>query len=779
MFCKFPFKNQESCESLLKRLSFDLKNVDVECLSKEDMEKIDKLGDEKFDRIKDLCGDKVVLHPQWSLLTGRVRMYALKKKTASLFSESVEFNKEKLHPGYYDFVMENKRELDEMIIETRDWEFDIFSMETLTKSYLMSAIKNGTKFFIETPQFMYLRVATFLWFPNMEKIRKIYSLLSERKISHATPTLANAGKKKPQCSSCVLMTVEDEMDFIIKNWGDVARISSSGAGIGICMDGIRHSDRSDGSTTHGIVGWIRDIESIIDSMNQETRRSTAAVYLSDWHIDIFEFLEMKKLAGPRHTRAPGLFYGLWVSDLFMTRVKEDDDWVLFCPNKAKNLSTTSGLNFEALYAKYERMAIEDDHSIRPFQIVKARKLWTAIISSLTETGGPYMMWKDAVNRKSNQSNLGVIRCSNLCSEIVEYTDVNNISSCNLASVVLQNCVVDGRFDFDLLGYITRSLVRNLNQIIDRNFYLEKVPELKYTNLRTRPIGIGVQGLADVFALLDLGWDSEVARRLNVDIFECMYYHAISESIECAKESGAYETFKGSPSSEGYFQFDLWDKEKQHKGNDKRTILSKEYDWESKRKEMMEFGLRNSLLLAIAPTATSASHIGSNEGIEAFTSLIYCRTVSAGQFTLVNKYLVSDLEELSLWNNEVVRTLVYNKGSIQKLELEKESPHHARLEYLKQKYKTAFEMPQKWPLDMALSRGPFICQSQSFNYYFPEPSFEKLNRFLTYAWKEGIKGVYYLKQMSAVDPTETSTKTIKIKEGKEEKICDISCDSCGA
>ncbi len=779
---------------------------------------------------------------------------SLKCDTGKTFSDTTEKIKLLLNPDYYNFVMNHKDKLDAMIIEDRDMSLDWFGICTAIKSYLVK-INNVT---IETPQHLFLRVATWIWMnhsegvisegvisegviserdTNFEKIHEVYDDLSLHNYMHATPTLFNSGLRRPQLSSCYLMKIDDNMDSISKSWHDCAMISKNSGGIGIDISDIRHSMIGNSGASSGIVPMLRVHNDIVNYVDQNGRRKgSAAIYLPDYHIDIFEFLELRKNSGSEKMRARDLFYALWLSDLFMNRVQKDEMWSLFCPNEARGLNDTWGKDFEQLYLKYEREELY-------IKQVRARELWQAIYIAQVETGQPYILFKDTVNRKSNQQNLGTIRCSNLCCEICQYTSKNEIASCNLANIVLNSCVKNvvsmkqpkNIFDFSKLERLSRALVRNLNRVVDINYYLPEVPEIKNSNLKHRPLGIGVQGLADTFALMDYSWDSLEAKELNMQIFETIYYGAITESMKISyerkikKEQGinrlksewkkaidlysgekltdehlrirnelekyenmytTYQSFEGSPASKGFLQFDLWNAEKLQKDgsvehnnidyvvdNSNYDFCSGRYNWNRVRNDLQRIGLYNSLLIAIMPTASTAHLIGNNECIEPFTNMIYSRTVLSGQFMLVNKHMVNDFQNLGIWCKDLSNDIIQNNGSIQTLDFvnyleEPTEKQLERFEFLKKKYMTVFELSQETTASLAIDRGRFICQSQSFNCFMKNPSYQKMCSFLFYQWMNGAKtGMYYLRSNPSANAIKMviDVDTLKKRDHSEKEI----------
>lgn len=623
-------------------------------------------------------------------------------------------------------MQENRERLDAAIIYDRDFEFDYFGFKTLERSYLLRM--NGKV--VERPQHLFMRVAVGIHGNDIDAAIETYNLMSERWFIHATPTLFNAGTPKPQLSSCFLLSMtEDSINGIFETLQRCALISQSAGGIGLSIHNVRATGsyiKGTGGTSNGIIPMLRVFNDAARYVDQGggKRKGAFAVYLEPWHADIFEFLDLKKNHGKEELRARDLFYALWISDLFMERVKSDADWSLFCPNESPGLFDVYGDKFEALYHQYEQEG-------RARKTVKARDLWTAILESQIETGTPYILYKDAANKKSNQQNLGTIRSSNLCTEIIEYTAPDEVAVCNLASLALPKYVVNGQFDFDKLVEITRVVTRNLNKVIDINYY--PIPEARNSNMRHRPIGLGVQGLADAFILCGMAFDSEEARQLNKDIFEAVYFAAVTESCDLAEKLGAYETFQGSPMSKGLFQFDLWN-----------VTPSGRWDWASLRERVKKYGLRNSLLVAPMPTASTSQILGNNECFEPYTSNLYTRRTLAGEHIVVNKHLMRDLVRLGLWDEEMREAIMAANGSIQGIEV---IPQKVR-----DIYKTAYEISQKVIIDMSADRGAFICQSQSLNVFMEAPTFAKLSSMHFYAWQKGLKtGMYYLRSKAATDP----------------------------
>jgi len=673
-------------------------------------------------------------HPDYALLASRIAVSNLHKNTEKSFSETMR----KLHnytdaatgrrmPLLADDVMEiieaNAELLDSSIIYDRDFGFDYFGFKTLEKSYLLRIDGKVS----ERPQHMYMRVAIGIHHGDIESAVKTYNLMSERWFTHATPTLFNAGTPKPQMSSCFLLTMKDDsIDGIYDTLKQTAKISQSAGGIGLSIHNVRATGSYIGGTngtSNGIIPMLRVFNDTARYVDQGggKRKGAFAIYLEPWHADIEGFLDLRKNHGKEEMRARDLFYALWISDLFMKRVEQNGDWSLFCPNEAPGLGDSFGDEFEALYHRYEQEG-------RARKVIKAQDLWFAILEAQIETGTPYMLYKDAANKKSNQQNLGTIKSSNLCTEILEYTSADEVAVCNLASLALPRFVNEGKFDFNKLYEVTYQATRNLNRIIDNNYY--PIEEAKRSNLRHRPIGLGVQGLADVFILLRLPFESDLAKVLNKNIFETIYFASMTASKDMAIEQGAYETFAGSPLSKGQFQFDLWN-----------VQPSNRHDWETLRQEVMKHGVRNSLLVAPMPTASTSQILGNNECFEPYTSNIYVRRVLSGEFIIVNKHLLKDLVQLGLWNDTMKNKIIAANGSIQQIN---EIPAD-----IKALYKTVWEIKQRHLIDMAADRGAYICQSQSLNLFVDNPTVAKLTSMHFYAWKQGLKtGMYYLRTQAA-------------------------------
>jgi ribonucleoside-diphosphate reductase alpha chain len=675
-----------------------------------------------------------IKHPDYALLASRIAISNLHKNTIKSFSETMrllynytdEANGRRM-PLLADDVAEiieaNAELLDSSIIYDRDFGFDYFGFKTLEKSYLLRI--NGK--IMERPQHMYMRVAIGIHKHDIKSAIETYNLMSERWFTHATPTLFNAGTPKPQMSSCFLLTMKDDsIDGIYDTLKQTAKISQSAGGIGLAIHNVRATGSYIGGTngtSNGLIPMLRVFNDTARYVDQGggKRKGAFAIYLEPWHADIFEFLDIRKNHGKEELRARDLFNALWIPDLFMKRVEENGTWSLFCPNEAPGLSECHSAEFEALYAKYEADG-------RARKTIKAQDLWFAILEAQIETGTPYLLYKDAANAKSNQQNLGTIKSSNLCTEIIEYTSPDEVAVCNLASIALPRFVQDGKFNFDKLYEVTYHITCNLNKIIDNNYY--PVEEARNSNLRHRPIGLGVQGLADVFILMRLPFESDMAKLLNKNIFETIYYASMTASKDIAKVEGHYETFHGSPLSQGKFQFDLWN-----------VKPSDRYDWDTLRSEIVEHGVRNSLLVAPMPTASTSQILGNNECFEPYTSNIYTRRVLSGEFIIVNKHLLKDLAELGLWNNTMKNAIIKANGSIQHID---EIPAN-----IKELYKTVWEIKQRNLIDMAADRGAYICQSQSLNLFVDSPTMSKLTSMHFYAWKKGLKtGMYYLRTQAA-------------------------------
>jgi len=677
------------------------------------------------------------VHPEYALLAARISVSNLHKMTNKSFSETMEALYNYIDPKTgekagligeetYAVIMDNADKIDSAIIYDRDYSFDYFGFKTLERSYLLRMDGN----IVERPQHLLMRTAIGIHGADITAAVETYNLMSEKWFIHATPTLFNAGTPKPQLSSCFLLsTTEDSIAGIFETLTRCAKISQSAGGIGLSVHNVRATGsyiKGTGGTSNGIVPMLKVFNDTARYVDQGggKRKGAFAVYIEPWHADIKQFLDLKKNHGKEEMRARDLFYALWIPDLFMQRVKEDGQWSLFCPNEAPGLHECYGGEFEALYHKYEEEG-------RARKTIKAQDLWFSILESQTETGNPYILYKDAANKKSNQKNLGTIKSSNLCTEIMEYTSKDEVAVCNLASLSLPKFVINGKFDHDKLFEITRVVTRNLNKVIDINYY--PIKEAENSNLRHRPIGIGVQGLADAFILMRHPFDSPEAKAINKEIFETIYFAALTESCALAKAEGPYKTYEGSPVSQGELQFDMWG-----------VNPTDRWDWDSLKSEIKENGVRNSLLLAPMPTASTSQILGNNECFEPYTSNIYSRRTLSGEYIIVNQHLLKDLIRLGLWDNEMKEMLMAANGSIQNID--------GLPQDLKELYKTVWELSQKVVIDMAADRGAYICQSQSLNLFVENPNFKKLSSMHFYAWQKGLKtGMYYLRSKAAVDP----------------------------
>ncbi|HXI00043.1 MAG TPA: ribonucleoside-diphosphate reductase subunit alpha [Sphingobacteriaceae bacterium] len=674
-------------------------------------------------------------HPDYALLASRIAVSNLHKNTIKSFSETMRNlhgyidqktgkNASLIADDVWDVIETNAELLDSTIIYDRDFGFDYFGFKTLEKSYLLKL--DGK--IAERPQHLFMRVSVGIHKADIDSVIKTYNLMSERWFTHATPTLFNAGTPKPQMSSCFLLTMQDDsIDGIYNTLKQTAKISQSAGGIGLSVHNIRATGSyisGTNGTSNGIIPMLKVFNDTARYVDQGggKRKGAFAIYLEPWHADIFEFLDLRKNHGKEEMRARDLFYALWVCDLFMNRVEADGEWSLFCPHEAPGLHECWGEDFELLYTRYEQEG-------RARKTIKAQELWFAILDAQVETGTPYLLYKDAANSKSNQQNLGTIKSSNLCTEIIEYTAPDEVAVCNLASLALPRYIIDGQFNYEKLYEVTYQVTLNLNHIIDNNYY--PVEEARNSNMRHRPVGLGVQGLADTFIKLRLPFESEAAKQLNKEIFETIYFAAMTASKDLAMKDGAYETFKGSPLSKGKFQFDLWNVKPD----------SGRWDWDTLRDEVLKHGVRNSLLVAPMPTASTSQILGNNECFEPYTSNIYTRRVLSGEFVVVNKYLLRDLVNLGMWSNDIKNKIISANGSVQDIE---EIPGE-----LKELYKTVWEIKMRTLIDMAADRGAYICQSQSLNLFVSSPNASKLTSMHFYAWKKGLKtGMYYLRTQAA-------------------------------
>lgn len=755
-FDKVTARIQRLCYGL------DMRYIDYSQVAKKVIEGIyDGVTTRELDHLAaEVAASLTTHHPDYAALAARIAISNLQKSTLKSFSETVKAlyhykdsttGKEAplIAKDVYALVQEHAERLDAAIIYDRDFAFDYFGFKTLERSYLLKM--NGKT--VERPQHMLMRVAIGIHKDDIEAALETYHYMSERYFIHATPTLFNAGTPHPQMSSCFLLQVrEDSIDGIFDTLKACAKISQAAGGIGVSVHNVRATGsyiRGTGGISNGILPMLKvfnDTARYIDQGGGK-RKGSFAIYLEPWHADIHSFLDLRKNTGKEELRARDLFTALWIPDLFMQRVEENGDWSLFCPNEAPGLEACWGESFAALYTRYEAEG-------KARKLIKAQDLWYKILESQIETGTPYMLYKDACNKKSNQQNLGTIQSSNLCAEIIEYTAPDEIAVCNLASLALPRYVINGKFDHAKLGAATEILTRNLNKVIDINRY--PMPEAQNSNFRHRPIGIGVQGLADVFFQLRYPFESEEAFRLNQEIFETIYYHALKASCELAQKEGPYETYSGSPISHGFLQYDLW-----------HAQPGSRWNWEHLKEAIKKHGVRNSLLLAIMPTASTSQILGNTECVEPPTSNLYTRRVLSGEFILINKYLMQDLIRLNLWNEEMKEKIQLANGSIQKIE---EIP-----DTIKELYKTVWEIRQRTLIDLAAARGPYICQSQSLNLFLENPNFNRLTSMHFYAWKKGLKtGLYYLRSKAAAEP-------IKFTVTQKPATCSLEpgCLSCSA
>ena len=694
-------------------------------------------------------------HPDYALLAARISVSNLHKNTKKSFVDTMTDLYTYVNPrtgkkaplladNVYKIIKDNAELLDSTIIYNRDFGYDYFGFKTLERSYLLKL--NGE--IVERPQHMLMRVSVGIHLDDLDAAIETYHLMSKKYFTHATPTLFNSGTPKPQMSSCFLLTMKDDsIDGIYDTLKQTAKISQSAGGIGLSIHNIRATGSyiaGTNGTSNGIVPMLRVFNDTARYVDQGggKRKGSFAIYVEPWHADIFDFLNLKKNHGKEEMRARDLFYAMWIPDLFMRRVEEDTTWTLMCPNECPGLYDTHGEEFEKKYLEYE-------NGKKGRKTIKARELWEKILESQIETGTPYMLYKDAANRKSNQKNLGTIRSSNLCTEILEYTSADEVAVCNLASIALPMFVKDGGFDHQGLYDVTVRATKNLNKVIDRNYY--PVKEAENSNFRHRPIGLGVQGLADTFIKLRMPFTSDEAKALNQEIFETLYFAALTASKDMAKEEEPYESYKGSPISKGEFQHNLW--------GIKDEELSGRWDWTALRKDVKKHGVRNSLLVAPMPTASTSQILGNNECFEPYTSNIYTRRVLSGEFIVVNKHLLEDLVNLGLWDEDLKQELMRANGSIQQLDNVPDE--------IKELYKTAWEMSMKDIIDMSRQRGYFIDQSQSLNLFMEGATMAKLTSMHFYAWKSGLKtGMYYLRTKSAVDAIKFT-----LDKKKEEKVAE--------
>ncbi|NDI99461.1 ribonucleoside-diphosphate reductase subunit alpha [Flavobacterium sp. LaA7.5] len=706
----------------------------------------------------EIAAAMTVTHPDYAQLAARISVSNLHKNTKKSFSETMSDMYHYVNPRtgqkspllsdeVYEAIMANAEVLDSSIIYNRDFNYDYFGFKTLERSYLLKI--NGK--IVERPQHMLMRVSVGIHLNDIDAVLETYELMSKKFFTHATPTLFNSGTPKPQMSSCFLLTMKDDsIDGIYDTLKNTAKISQSAGGIGLSIHNVRATGsyiRGTNGTSNGIVPMLRVFNDTARYVDQGggKRKGSFAIYIEPWHADIFEFLELRKNHGKEEMRARDLFLAMWMPDMFMKRVQEDGEWTLMCPNECPGLCDVHSEEFDALYLKYEAEK-------KGRKTIKARELWEKILESQIETGLPYMLYKDAANRKSNQKNLGTIRSSNLCTEIIEYTAPDEVAVCNLASISLPMFVEEGEFNHQYLHDVTKRITRNLNRVIDRNYY--PIEEARNSNMRHRPVGLGVQGLADALILMRLPFTSDEAKKVNQEIFETIYFAAVTASMELAKEEGPYSTFEGSPISQGEFQYNLWGL--------KDEDLSGRWDWASLRKEVMEHGVRNSLLMAPMPTASTSQILGNNEAFEPYTSNIYTRRVLSGEFIVVNKHLLHDLVRLGIWNDNLKQEIMRANGSVQSIE--------GIPQDIKELYKTVWEMSMKDIIDMSRQRGYFIDQSQSLNLFMENATFSKLTSMHFYAWQSGLKtGMYYLRTKSAVDAIKFTLNNDKKAEAVPEAV----------
>ena len=706
------------------------------------------------------CANQITDHPDYGVLASRIVVSNNHKNTKGSFYDVVNclynfYDKQsnKMKPLISEDLYKNaclhKDKYDAMIDYARDYEIDYFGFKTLERAYLMTV----DKVIVERPQHMWMRVAVCLHGGDLDSVKETYDLMSQKYFTHATPTLFNAGTPRPQLSSCYLIAMEeDSIEGIYNTLKDCALISKYAGGIGLHI----HNVRATGSHIHGTNGTSSGIVPMLRNFNETARyvdqggskrNGSFAIYLSPDHADIEDWLDLKKNTGDENARARDLFYGLWVPDLFMERVKENKPWSLFCPSSCPNLCELYGDDYNKYY-------IECESEGKAIKTMNARDLWFKILDAQMETGTPYILYKDAANKKSNQQNVGTIKSSNLCVEIIEYSDKDETAVCNLASIALSMFInLDKSFNYDKLHHVTKVVTRNLNKIIDINYY--PTEKTRKSNFRHRPIGIGVQGLADAFVLMDIVYNSEQAKEINKNIFETIYHAAMEESMELSKKYGRYETFDGSPLSNGKFQFDLWN-----------VSPSKRYDWDKLRKQVVKNGVRNSLLVAPMPTASTSQILGNNECFEPFTSNIYTRRTLAGEFIIINKHLIRELIELGIWSDDVKQNIIANKGSVQYID--------GLSQHIKDKYKIVWEIPMKHLINMSKDRGVYVCQSQSLNLWVEEPNYKILTSMHFYSWEQGLKsGIYYLRRKPRHQPQQFTIQPKTTTEKNE------PCEMCSA
>lgn len=699
--------------------------------------------------------------PDYLILASRIAINNHHKNNKITFTELCNklYKTGILSEEFINYVNEgdNGQFFEEIIFEQRDYNISYFGFKSLEKSYLLKT-KDGYQ---ETPQYLFMRVAIAIRMGNRDMIKNVYNSLSEKYYTHATPTLFNAGTNYQQLSSCFLLGTEDSVEGLYKTAADMAKISKWAGGIGVHISNVRAKDshiNKTGGKSNGIMPLLKVYNDISRHINQSGKRNGSfAIYMEPWHADIYDFLDAKKNNGAEEMRARDLFYALWIPDLFMKRVEEDGMWSLMCPNECIGLSDVHSEEFEKLYIEYETKNLYRKQ-------IKAKELWEKIINTQIETGLPYILYKDSINNKSNQKNYGIIKSSNLCTEIMEYSDSKETAVCNLASICLPNYIKENlEIDYTLLHEKTKEIVINLNNIINVNSY--PTPESKMSNMRHRPVGIGVQGLADLFMILKISYDSKEARNINKKIFECIYYASLEQSMEISKQFGPYETFYGSPASQGILQFDMW--ENRDKSLDS---LYPEEKWNELKENIKTHGIRNSLLVAPMPTASTAQIMGNNESFEPYTSNLYTRAVLSGNYVIVNNHLINELKSRNLFSNELIEKIMLNKGSVQNLNLPND---------IEQVYKTSWELSQKCIIQLAIDRGPFICQSQSLNLFVNPPTPKVIHSIHFFGWKNGLKtGSYYIRSKSILDNQNFSTEVKK--ESNTKTVSKFSeCLSCGS
>ena len=699
--------------------------------------------------------------PDYLILASRIAINNHHKNNKITFTELCNklYETGILSEEFINYVNEgdNGQFFEEIIFEQRDYNISYFGFKSLEKSYLLKT-KDGYQ---ETPQYLFMRVAIAIHMGNRDMIKNVYNSLSGKYYTHATPTLFNAGTNYQQLSSCFLLGTEDSVEGLYKTAADMAKISKWAGGIGVHISNVRAKDshiNKTGGKSNGIMPLLKVYNDISRHINQSGKRNGSfAIYMEPWHADIYDFLDAKKNNGAEEMRARDLFYALWIPDLFMKRVEEDGMWSLMCPNECIGLTDVHSEEFEKLYIEYETKNLYRKQ-------IKAKELWEKIINTQIETGLPYILYKDSINNKSNQKNYGIIKSSNLCTEIMEYSDSKETAVCNLASICLPNYIKENlEIDYNLLHEKTKEIVINLNNIINVNSY--PTPESKMSNMRHRPVGIGVQGLADLFMILKISYDSKEARNINKKIFECIYYASLEQSMEISKQFGPYETFYGSPASQGILQFDMW--ENRDKSLDS---LYPEEKWNELKENIKTHGIRNSLLVAPMPTASTAQIMGNNESFEPYTSNLYTRAVLSGNYVIVNNHLINELKSRNLFSNELIEKIMLNKGSVQNLNLPND---------IEQVYKTSWELSQKCIIQLAIDRGPFICQSQSLNLFVNPPTPKVIHSIHFFGWKNGLKtGSYYIRSKSILDNQNFSTEVKK--ESNTKTVSKFSeCLSCGS